>query len=61
MTLSRAQASSSSRLDSLIARHAALSRVLDEEIKHPITSEWEIKQLKRQKLKLKDDMVQLRE
>jgi hypothetical protein len=47
------------RIEALKARHAALERALDEENSRPLPSQDTISDLKRQKLRIKDELYQL--
>jgi hypothetical protein len=49
--------SSQDRIEALRARHAALERAIDEENKHPFPNQDAIADLKRQKLRIKDELV----
>jgi hypothetical protein len=51
--------SSQDRIDALRARHAALERAIDEENKHPFPNQDAISDLKRQKLRIKDELALL--
>jgi hypothetical protein len=51
--------SSQDRIEALRERHAALERAIDEENKHPFPNQHAISDLKRQKLRIKDELVQL--
>lgn len=46
----------SNRLEALKARHAALSQRIDREIKSPARQEHDLRRLKLEKLKLKDEI-----
>ena len=46
----------SPRLDALKARHAALSNILDEQRKHPATNEFDLRRLKIEKLRIKEEI-----
>ena len=48
------------RLRELGARHQSLKELLEEELRRPAADETRIKELKRQKLRLKDELEQLR-
>lgn len=50
----------SAHLDQLAQRHASLEKALDEEAHRPHPDEMRIAQIKREKLKLKDEMERLR-
>lgn len=54
--LSRAETTPSHRLEALRARHAALSKVIDQEEKLPARSELDLRRLKLEKLKIKDEI-----
>jgi hypothetical protein len=47
------------RIEALKARHAALERALDEENKRPLPNHDAVHDLKRQKLRIKDEICQL--
>ena len=47
------------RIEALKEKHAALERALDEENKRPLPSQDAIYDLKRQKLRIKDEIHQL--
>jgi hypothetical protein len=47
------------RIEALRARHAALERAIDEESSHPFPNQETISDLKRQKLRIKDELAQL--
>ena len=51
--------SSQDRIETLRERHAALERAIDEESRHPFPNQDAISDLKRQKLRIKDELVQL--
>ena len=44
------------RLEALKTRHAALSALLDSEMKHPAPSDVALKRLKLQKLRIKEEI-----
>ena len=48
------------RIRELDARHQSLERLIDEERSHPSADELRVGELKRQKLKLKEEMEALR-
>ncbi len=48
------------RIRELDARHAALERMIDEEMSHPSSDDLRVRELKRQKLKLKEEIEGLR-
>ena len=50
-----------SRLDALKARHAALSSALDEQMKYPATSDFDLRKLKIEKLKIKEKIESMRQ
>ncbi len=54
-------ASQASRLEALKSRHAALSHRIEQEQYHFSVPDHEIKQLKRQRLFMKDEMEELEE
>jgi len=47
------------RLDTLKAKHAALDAAIEEENHRPLPDTTKIHDLKRQKLKIKDEMAQI--
>ena len=47
------------RIEALKAKHAALERALDEENKRPLPNQDAVHDLKRQKLRIKDEIYQL--
>ena len=51
--------SSQDRIEALRERHAALERAIDEESRHPFPNQDAISDLKRQKLRIKDELFQL--
>ena len=51
--------SSQDRIETLRERHAALERAIDEESKHPFPNQDAISDLKRQKLRIKDQIYAL--
>lgn len=48
------------RIRELDARHEALERQIDEEMSHPSSDDLRVRELKRQKLKLKEQIEGLR-
>lgn len=50
-----------SRLEALQTRHAQICRRLDEAYKHPAFTDTEARRLKTEKLRLKDEMEELRQ
>jgi hypothetical protein len=46
-------------LEALKAKHAALEAAIDEENERPLPDDIKVKDLKRQKLKVKEDMEKL--
>ena len=48
------------RIRELDSRHQSLERLIDEEMSHPSADELRVQELKRQKLKLKEQMEALR-
>ena len=48
------------RIRELDSRHQSLDRLIDEERSHPSADELRVGELKRQKLKLKEEMEALR-
>ncbi len=51
----------SARLDALRARHASLAKKIEQEQGRAAVSEWYVRDLKKQKLKLKEEIEELRE
>lgn len=47
------------QLDELSAQHKALERKIQEELAHPASDDLKIAELKRQKLRLKEEIVKL--
>ena len=47
------------RIEALKEKHASLERAIDEEIHRPLPDQEAIHDLKRQKLRIKDEIVQL--
>ena len=47
------------RIEALKARHAELERALDEENRRPLPKQDTVSDLKRQKLRIKDEIFQL--
>ena len=47
------------RIEALKARHAELDRALDEENRRPLPNQDTVSDLKRQKLRIKDEIFQL--
>jgi hypothetical protein len=47
------------RIEALREKHASLERAIDEEIHRPLPNQDAITDLKRQKLRIKDELVQL--
>ena len=47
------------RVEALRAKHAELERAIDEENRRPLPNRDAISDLKRQKLRIKDEIVQL--
>ena len=47
------------RIEALREKHASLDRAIDEENHRPLPSQETIHDLKRQKLRIKDEIVQL--
>lgn len=47
------------RLDSLRAKHATLDRAIQEENQRPLPDELRLTELKREKLRIKDEIAQL--
>ena len=48
------------RIRELDARHQSLEKLIEEEMNHPSADDLEVRELKRQKLKLKEEMEALR-
>lgn len=48
------------RLRELGARHHSLDKAIQDELRRPSTDDLRLQELKRQKLKLKDELEQLR-
>ena len=53
--------SSSSRIEALRAKHRNLSLKIEKELSYPYTSDTKIIQLKRKKLKIKEEIEGIRE
>ncbi len=47
------------RIETLREKHALLERAIDEEVHRPLPNQEAINDLKRQKLRIKDELVQL--
>jgi hypothetical protein len=47
------------RVQSLKAKHAALETALDEEVRRPLPDDASIAELKRKKLKIKDELERI--
>ncbi len=47
------------RIEALREKHASLERALDEEIHRPLPNQEAVHDLKRQKLRIKDEIYQL--
>jgi len=47
------------RLDSLRVKHATLERAIEDEIQRPLPDELRLSKLKREKLRIKDELVHL--
>jgi hypothetical protein len=47
------------RIEALREKHASLERALDEEIHRPLPDQDAVHDLKRQKLRIKDEIVEL--
>lgn len=60
MTSQNLQSSHESRLEALKARHSVLSTKLEEEQRRPSTNDFYLRQLKKQKLMLKEQIEGLR-
>ena len=52
--------SMASHLSALETKHKTLERLIEDELAHPSADETRIGELKRQKLKLKDEITRLR-
>jgi hypothetical protein len=52
---------SSSRVEALRAKHKSLSHKIDEEMKRPFVSEYHLVELKREKLKIKEEIEGIRQ
>lgn len=50
----------SSRVEALKAKHKSLSNKIDDELKRPFVSEYQVSSLKREKLKLKEEIEGIR-
>ncbi len=48
------------RIRELDARHQSLERLIEEEMNHPSADDLQVRELKRQKLRLKEEMEALR-
>ena len=48
------------RIRELDARHESLERLIEEEMSHPSSDDLRVRELKRQKLRLKEEMESLR-
>ena len=48
------------RIRELDARHQSLEKLIEEQMNHPSADDLEVRELKRQKLKLKEEMEALR-
>ena len=60
MILARAQTAASNRLEALRARHAAISSEIEEENKHLAASDLDLRRLKVEKLKIKEEIEGIR-
>lgn len=58
--ISRGQGAVSNRLEALRHRHAELSRTIDEEMRLPSTDPLDLRRMKLEKLKIKDEMELMR-
>lgn len=47
------------RIHSLRAKHAALEQEIDEEVHRPLPNDLRLSELKREKLRIKDEIVHL--
>jgi hypothetical protein len=50
---------SQSRIEQLQKKHGELERQIHEELKHPSADDLKIAEMKRQKLQIKDEIMQL--
>ncbi|HPD82361.1 MAG: DUF465 domain-containing protein [Alphaproteobacteria bacterium] len=53
-------ASSAARIEALKAKHKSLSKKIEQELSRPFISEYQIGELKREKLKLKEEIEGIR-
>mgnify|MGYP006250141279 CR=1 FL=1 len=51
----------SSRVDALKTKHASLSQTIENELRHPASSDSLITRLKKQKLRLKEEIFRIEE
>lgn len=51
----------SARLDALCARHAALAEKIEQEQSRVTASDWYVRDLKKQKLRLKEEIEEIKE
>ena len=58
--MSQGHSAPSNRLEALQARHAALSRTIDHEMKMPATDSLDLRKLKLEKLKIKEEIELMR-
>lgn len=58
--ISQGHAAPSNRLEALRARHAALSRTIEHETRLPATDALELRKLKLEKLKIKEEIELMR-
>jgi hypothetical protein len=62
MSLSQGQSPAiSSHLEALIAKHTAISQKIDEEMKHAAASDMMLRQLKKKKLQIKEEIEALKQ
>jgi hypothetical protein len=61
MALARAQSAESTRLEALRSRHAAISREIEDSMKHLAVSDLDIRRMKSERLLLKDEMEEIRQ
>jgi hypothetical protein len=59
LSLRRERMSQKDRIEALREKHAALERAIDEENSRPLPNDDTISDLKRQKLRIKDEIYQL--
>jgi hypothetical protein len=61
MTTSRGHYQPQFRLDALKAKHAALSSAIEEQRKYPATSNLDLHRLKLEKLRIKEEIENIRQ